>query len=261
MSGKINVTFVDDRSDTVIGTVDLSPDSLPPSFNQETKLYIDDANWAVMDAQPSTQAEFVAQGSLTLRLSKVESVDPSKMLFSLPSLFDLLPESGSVDRDGTEFQVHPDGWRQVEYVSAKFADAVESEFSSILEIHETSSAASGWTKIHVRTEPLHPISEGLSWAELCGLFPSAIHKGLNFQGLNNRIENSFSLELKSGFCFYGLRNEDQIIVLALDQFSAPSCAEIEKMGAFLKSNELLLVDWCRCISIETAEEVARIFKG
>ncbi len=260
MSAKINVTFVDDLAGTVIGTVDLSPDALPPSFEQDTTLYIGDADWTVVDAQPSTSAEFIAQGSLTLRLSKVESVDPKTILFSVPSFVDMLPQPGEDPNDGTEFEITEDDWRQIEMVSATFDKEIESQIASILEIHQTASQGGGWTKVHVRDQPLHPISEGVSWSALLALFPGAKHKGLTFRGQPNRIENSFSVELSSGFFLYGLRNEDQIIVLGLDAYNVPAENEIKNVGSFLTTNQLRLVDWCRCNSVQKEIDLTEFFK-
>ena len=100
------------------------------------------------------------------------------------------------------------------------------------------------------------------WAGLiCAhYFRAPKHQGLNFPGQTNRIENSFSLELNSGFYFYGLKNEDQIIVLGLDAYNIPSEDEVKKMGNFLTKNALQLVDWCRCISVDEESGLGGVFK-
>ncbi|MEZ5941308.1 MAG: hypothetical protein R3C18_07950 [Planctomycetaceae bacterium] len=78
----VSVTFIDDASGQIIATSEMPPENLPDSFERDTTLHLGDENWSVVDAQPLTKSEFVNSGELTLRLRKVELVDPKEISFS-----------------------------------------------------------------------------------------------------------------------------------------------------------------------------------
>ena len=90
-SRKVAVTLIDDATGRTFATSEFPPADLPESFEIETTLHLDDADWSVVHAQPRTRPEYTKSGSLTLRLRRVEKVDPSKILFSLPSICDRTP--------------------------------------------------------------------------------------------------------------------------------------------------------------------------
>ncbi len=75
----VSVTFVVDATGQVIATSQMPPENLPDSFELDTTLHLGDENWSVVCATPVTKDEFVESGNLTLRLRKVELVDPSEI--------------------------------------------------------------------------------------------------------------------------------------------------------------------------------------
>ncbi len=241
---KIEVTFIDDLSGNIIGQVELSPESLPPSFVQDTTLFIDEADWAVVESIPVESVDFIAQGSLTLRLRKVQKMDPANILFSVPTLCEALPSAGGLDSQEDDFRIAEDDWRQIECISTAHLAFIGAEMASVLSIHEHASKGAGWENMHMRKEPTTGIVN-LPLKNLTDAFGEKT-KGLSFGGQTKQIENGFSIECDSGFHLYGLLHEDNLSVLALDAFSSPDPSMLAKLKEFLDDNELVVVDWCRC---------------
>ena len=104
-SRNISVTLIDDATGSVFATTDMPPADLPETFALETTLHIGDVDWSVVDAVPRTRPEFSKSRKLTLRLRRVEKIDPSKILFSLPSICDRIPSvgGGPLAADDTAF--------------------------------------------------------------------------------------------------------------------------------------------------------------
>lgn len=81
-SQEVIVTLVDDATGAAITSSKMPADNLPESFNTDTTLHIGDDQWSVIQAEPQTKAEFTKAGRLTLRLAKIELVDPKSLSFS-----------------------------------------------------------------------------------------------------------------------------------------------------------------------------------
>ncbi len=57
-------------------------DKLPDSFEIDTTLHLGETDWSVVCAEPSIKAEFSKTRKLTIRLRKIESMDPKEIAFS-----------------------------------------------------------------------------------------------------------------------------------------------------------------------------------
>ena len=73
-------------------------------------------------ADPATKAEFAGSGKLTLRLHRIETVDLSDLLYSLPSICDRLPGTEGTPRSTDDLVLAEDDWRQFELVSGAFSE-------------------------------------------------------------------------------------------------------------------------------------------
>lgn len=79
---KVAVTFIDDASNETFAQSNMPPSNLPDSFATETTLHIGDGDWSVVQAVPPSKTEFTKTGKLTLRLRRIELVDPQSLSFS-----------------------------------------------------------------------------------------------------------------------------------------------------------------------------------
>ncbi len=81
-SKNVSVSFVDDATDTVFATSDMPVAELPDSFAIDTTLHFGDADWSVVRADPQTKIEFTISRKLTIRVRKIQMMNPRDLSYS-----------------------------------------------------------------------------------------------------------------------------------------------------------------------------------
>ncbi len=248
-SRKVAVTLIDDATGAVFATTKLPPADLPASFEIATTLHLGDADWSVVDAEPRTRAEYTKSGSLTLRLCRIEKIDPGNILFSLPSICDRLAAVGDGVLAGDECILAEDDWRQFELVSRQFAADIDAEIEAIRRIHEQESARVGWRNIHVRRRPDPPIAAPLTHQHLNLAFGNRLtFRGLSYRGAGSPIVSGYSFRAADGLECYGVEEDGRVTVLGIVQdlpASPPHQSAID-LAMIAREFDLDLVHWCRC---------------
>ena len=132
----ITVTFIDETTSGTIAIVDLPTANLPDTFELETTINLGDSQWSVMHADPRSKEDFARSGQLTLRLHKIEMVNLSDILYSLPSICDRLPAVEDATPSADDLVLAEDDWRQFELVSRAFSAETGAEIDAIRVIQE-----------------------------------------------------------------------------------------------------------------------------
>jgi hypothetical protein len=249
----ISVTFIDDASATTMAARDLPVANLPETFELETTLHLGDDDWTVVSAQPPTKLEFTGSGRLVLRLRKVEKVNLSDFLYSLPSICDRLPAVANTPPGADDLILAEDDWRQFELVSRVFAGGADAEIAAIRAIHENESAGVGWKKIHVRKRPDPPIASTLGRADINRTFGGVTFRGVSLAG--SPVVAGFSFRSGTLQC-YGVEEDRAISVLGIAQEAAGGEA-IEALTQIAHEFDLDLVHWCRCARVEWCDPLFR----
>jgi hypothetical protein len=245
---KIKVEFFEAGRDRPFATSLVPIAQLPDTFELATTFDIGEQKWSVLGAVPTRKSDFEKSGKLKLILSALQMVDPNDILFSLPTINDrMFPLKKGESLEGM-LVIHEDDWRQIEFVSEKFAAEVESETQSIRTIYETKRRGVGFTGLHVRKLIEKPIEEGaLPYDAVKKQFTvSKEFSGFGVGGSGNGdigiAENGFAFETEEGLQFYGILDENRNV-----EFLCLAGAEgfNEKCKGLLGSFHLLGVHWCR----------------
>jgi hypothetical protein len=134
-SHEVEVVFVDGDTGAQVGRARLSRDQVPESFGTHTTVALGATTWLVEHAETSSAADVAAGRRLVLTVRRVDAVPPADILYSLPTICDVLPASaGGAGIDRLEF--HEDDWRQVEMVSGSLLDVVAGELHAIRAVYE-----------------------------------------------------------------------------------------------------------------------------
>lgn len=256
-SSKVTVTFIDDATGESFGVTAMPPTELPESFELDTTLHLGSENWSVVEARPKTRAEFAKTTTLTLRLRRIEMVDPKTILFSLPSLCDSIPGIGDLPLIGNEFILAEDDWRQFELISNSLARDVDDEIEKIRAIHENAAAKVGWREIHVRTKPEAPLDCQVTLSDLAvALNATAASVGVTYHGAQSPIIDGYAFRL-NGLTVYGVAPENRVQVNAIDRYSQslPESGSIARLQLLAKDLDLDLVYWCRCARIRPGDSL------
>jgi hypothetical protein len=247
---KVAVTFIDNPTGKTIAVSQMTPDQLPETFEDfHTTLNLEGQEWSVVSAEPTTREQYAKAAKLTLRLHRIEHVDPRELLFSLPSICDYIPGLGDTSLADQDYELAEDDWRQIEFVSHELAAVADEEIRSIRRIHDEAKAQVGWRDIHVRKSPELPITLNIALSEIVHLLGvRAPLAGVGYHGGPKQIADGFSFALPSGETFYGTAPAGRVQVLALagESLGTSDARSIERLSAMAKAYDLDLVQWCRC---------------
>ncbi|HEY7093015.1 MAG TPA: hypothetical protein VH393_07540, partial [Ktedonobacterales bacterium] len=199
----IRVTLIESTTGRILGRSDLPIDQLPASFETSTTLHLGDQDWHVDKAEAGTADEFGHTGALTLTLSPVATMDPRKILFTLPTLDATLPPLDEhVMASGSQaLELHEDDWRQIEFVSAKHAREIEAELADIKTIYQNhrvdNGSFLGFYEIHMRKRIPAPLDPPLALDEVEATLGALMrsHDAISFEGAPGIVPASFAFQI------------------------------------------------------------------
>jgi hypothetical protein len=233
----IEVTLVDAASGRPFATSAMPVDQLPETFHElSTTMSVAGEDWQVERADPVDRAGYVEVGRLTLVLRKIGKIDPSKILFSLPTLEEALPPMRERDA-APAYAMHEDDWRQREFVSRQFAGEVESEFAEIHRIYDGQQGL-GFKRCHVRSRIRAPLLESrLSLGDVSEALGGIEPIGLSVGG--GRVIDGFAFPLPGGAAYARVAG-GAVQVLGLHGDAEPG-----GLRGLANEHGLVLVDWIR----------------
>ncbi len=248
----IEVTFIDDRTGESLGVTHIPISNLPESFERDTIINLSGADWNVLNARPKTRAQYTKSKTLILWIDRIEQINPQNILYSLPSICDVIPGVNNRSLSGNELTIAEDDWRQFELISHKLADKVDSEIVKIKLIHETAAAEVGWREMYIRTKPVTPIASDIALTHLATILKvSAKSTGITYHGSQSPIADGYSFQLNDDFSIYGIAPKHKVQVIAIGQDSnvPPNADSIDRIQQLARKFHLDLVDWCRCVRV------------
>jgi len=240
----IDVKFLDAESGMSIARSSVPIAQLPDSFVPDTTLEIAGKPYSVTRADPLTKSDFRRSGRLLLHVVPILLIDPSTVLFTLPTIDERWPPMEPAPDQPAGLSMHEDDWRQVEFISSDLGAQVETELDSIREVMANARKGSGFTRIHVRDQITSPIGQELSIAEVGTLFGIA-HSSpapVRIDRLSGRVRDGGSLPIAEGLWAYWLAPHGRVAVLGLHgqlQDAGPNRWEPARRRGFI------LVDRCR----------------
>lgn len=227
---RIQVTFIDNATGQSIGVSQMLPEQLPATFEAATTFTIRETEWAVQDAVPATAAEFTRTGQLTLRLDKIEYVDPQNINYTQPTLSaelpDLTEQALFPDFDLTIFG---DDWRQNEFLPAAAQARIAPETAAIRRIweHHSFAAEAGFQafrQLHVRDTIGEP-GLALDFARLQTVLGAPRRGSLRLHDEPGYVRNGFALQT-AATTYYGLLAEGVVTHLCLDGVNEDALPEV-----------------------------------
>jgi hypothetical protein len=248
----IAVTFIDDTTDESLGITQIAANNLPDAFEKDTTINLSGADWHVLNARPKTRAQYTKSQQLILWISRVETVNPSDILYSLPSICAVVPAVTDRSLTGSELTLAEDDWRQFELISHQLADKVDKEIAKIRSIHDRATGGGGWRELHLRKKPEIPIASNMALTYLASILKvPAKSPGITYDGARSPITDGYSLTLNDDFSIYGVAPKGKIQVIAIGQDAniPPNDESIDHLHQLARKFNLDLVHWCRCLRV------------
>jgi hypothetical protein len=247
-SRNVAVSFIDDATGEEIARSKVPLDQLPDTFARNTQLDMAGAHYVVAAANPLTKPEFAKTRRLTVRLQKVEMVDPNSLLFTLPSICGVaLPMTAPGPASADVVVLHEDDWRQCEFVDVSRHQDISAELAAIRHVRATSAVGVGFRDVHVRDRISDPLPKGITWAavtEQLGAFEPI--GGVALQDRSNRVVGAAAARLPDNVNVWGLDQDGELTALCVENLAGASPATIAALRGIADTFSLALLDWCVC---------------
>lgn len=254
----IHVEFVDVETGQPFAETDMPPENLPETFVLNTTLHLGDEDWSVISAEPMNSSEFLQTGQLRLVLQKVAMVDPSKILFSMPSICNSLAEVDEVPKTtGSELTVHEDNWRNIELISRAQRNEIVTNLKAIYRIHNEESVGQGFKTMHLREDILFPFkSVNLPLSELDNFEKTKTFSGLSFLNQNKIVIDGFAFLTTGGITWFGRQKDGLVreLCIATCASNDQTMKDVEILVKLMEKYDLVFVDWCRVVLLNSSEE-------
>lgn len=239
----ILLKMVEFETGEIIAQANMPIAKLPDSFEVNTQMNIAGQEWSVREAFPVHSKDFIELGTLTLKLSKIEKVDPKEILFTLPTISEEFPPYGENPLfDDFVLKIKPDDWRQNEFFAQASYELIMSELREIEVIKEAHSKMAGEFEVfehcHLRANIGSP-NLTIPFKDLLVYFQVEEVGSLFVEDENQYVKDSFSIKTKNS-SFYGLVENGLVTLLGAMQFSEDSYEEIV---AFTNEFDLIFVGW------------------
>lgn len=243
-SNKIKVQFIDSSNGNMIGVSEMPPEQLPVSFEIEITMRLNDEDWSIQEAIPAHSKEFIQSKKLTLKMIKVEKMNPNDIWYTTPTISNEFPQTiKKIKETENDISIHEDDYRQREFLNVDSKPRIKEEFKAIKEIWTNHSKKSEeytlFKNCHVRKSIGLP-NLSIDFNQLQTVLNSDSVGQVVINGEN--LKNGFSLNTDNTK-YFGTLNDGKVIELCVSQWNDKTTNEILKI-----SNEfnLLFVDWFNC---------------
>jgi hypothetical protein len=194
-------------------------------------------------------------------------MDPKDILFSTPTLNDVLPTALGAAAAGKDcHQMHEDNWRQFEFVSGKFDKEIESELAAIDRIWKEQSVPVGegmtaFRNVHVRKAITRPLDITFTLADFEQMF-GAKASPITIHGYERILADVHAIRLEN-VVVYAEISAGRLVTLGLepvDRFALPEDV-VDRVEKFVITNDLRLVHWNSRTMLKTPKEMLRYLRG
>lgn len=241
----VEVTFINEATGQVIGVTKLPPEQLPASFDVATSFTLGPQEWQVVTATPMNNLEFSRTKKLTLRLHKVEYINPQDILYTLPTISDKLPDmAGTALFSAFELSIFEDDWRQNEFLPSAAQPLVTQEVAAIQRVWTefgdlSDSGFQSFKQLHVRENIGEP-GLSLDFARLQAVLGTLPPGSLKIHDQPGCVRNGFVLQTAAAH-YYGLLEEGTTVThLCMAQVEEDALAEVQAVN---QAFNLVFVVW------------------
>jgi hypothetical protein len=258
--GTVRVLLIDAANGKPFAQTDLPADQLPETFTISTQLHLGDQDWQVRSADPATRDAIVAQGSVVLTLSRLETIDPALIGYSLPTICEHLPPFGPMAGTGVTLEFRLDDWRQIEFVAKELGAEVAAELAAVQAVYAEQAGRQGFRRMHTRRELPEPLfGRSITSSSLQRRFGGEWGDRVQTEdlaGAPTLLEGGAWFRLPGGLVGYSVTTAGRVAALGLAVPRGPlDCmggrppvidlgADRALLASFAREHGLLLIDWC-----------------
>lgn len=182
--------------------------------------------------------------------SRPQTMNPNKLLFSVPTLSDDIAGLEPIDRPPTRSDIvlGEDDWSQLEFFPQGSRPAIQQHLTELKTFEQANRKSAGWRKVYVRKIQRMPVVGGANPIQHLEKVLGAKAGGPPFitssGAIAGRVKNGFSFDLGGNIQLYGYLAGNAVQVLAASV--GPKADNMKLATAFMKlhaSDAVMLVDW------------------
>ncbi len=195
----------------------------------------------------------------------VQTIDPSKILYTVPTISDDLAPVEKVELPlaDSAFTLHEDDWCQVEFFTTARLPELQRMLKEYKAFEAKNRTSSGWKNVYVRRIERSPVLAGGDGVErLGGLLKvnagdaPVLHATASLTG---RVTNGFSMSLGGNIWLYGYASNEGIPILAASVGEHPDDQVLTTAFAVLcREAGLVLVDWKQQLLLTGVDDRGKI---
>jgi len=197
----------------------------------------------------------------------VSIVDPRKLLFSMPTLNNSIPDALGPSAAGPDcYRMDEDDWRQFEFVSGALKAELDAELADIDTIWREQSVPLGddmtaFHSIHVRERIPEPLNIPMRLAAFQSLFGEQASP-LTIAGYDKVLRDVHAIRLPD-VVVYGLIYEDRLRTLGLEPLARCNFtgAAADRLEQFMTEHDLRLVHWRSRTLFDTPQAAMKYLRG
>lgn len=245
------IELIDDATGETFAESEVPLDSLPQYFaRMDTRLTVGDAEWVVVRADPASRDEIGREGRARLRLRRAAAVSPKDVLYSLPSIEDVLPERGPAPEGTEALTIEPDDYRQVELVRDALSTEVDVELDDVRRVLSGRRKGAGFDEIHVRKRVPSPLDGARVTLAEVEAAAGAKSRPLALRGQHGAVKGGFAIPLADGM-IYGVERDGALTTLGLHGAYDEAAGLLHPVAL---AHRLALVDWCGARRLRALDE-------
>lgn len=179
-----------------------------------------------------------------------QTIDPNKILFTIPTLSDdLAPvEQVQLPIPDSAFTMHEDDWCQVEFFPKARLPQLHRMLKEYKSFERINRSSFGWKNVYVRRIERVPVLSGeQALTRLGSMFSSTVGQAPILHAttsLTGQVTNGFTMPLGGNIWLYGFVSDEEVPVLAALVGEHPDDAVLTAALCKLSHAEgLVLVDW------------------
>lgn len=252
---KILIRLFDFSTGNLVDKTEIEQADLP-SWETTPTITIRD-EWQILDAQPMQTDEAIKKGHVDLIVRRPLGTGDGA-IYASPTIAEAGPQmlAGSSKVGVRRYQILPEDWRQIEFVSNSLQRVIDENLIAIQDVIDNCAGEDGFTRQHARHDLGNPIvtQTGITLEAFLEIFEEGVDEqaGLGLLGRPGLVDGGFAFTTTSLTQYYGCVRGGVIATLCIGalgthEYDSP---EVQELADFAFEHDLSLLDWASATQLK-----------
>jgi len=179
----------------------------------------------------------------------VREIDPHSILFTLPTICDVAPETiqDPSHNNPEAIHIHEDDWRQIEFIAETNLPQVDREMATIDAFKHANWTGAGWKSVYIRKErPDGLLPSHLPYSVIDSVPHGPIQElVIGSAGQEAIVKGGFAVRISPTLFMYGRQSQGIIVDLGLSMSpDQKGSVPTQDLLDLCRKFHLIVADWC-----------------